>query len=53
MLHIFHKWKIVYKDGAKEVQECAKCQKRRSSAYDMCYGETIWVDGDWWSYLAD
>ena len=44
-----HKYQIVYRDGPRIVRECKKCGRVESTMYDMLYGETYWVQGDWWT----
>lgn len=41
-----HDWQEVYNHSPRVVQECSKCGKKRSSTYDMTYGETVWEMGD-------
>jgi len=46
---MIHDWITIFESGNKVVQKCGKCGRMRSSMYDMVYGNTYWVYGDWWS----
>ena len=46
-----HKWLVAYSDPPRVVEKCGRagCRAARSTTYDMAYGHTYWVPGDFWS----